>query len=72
LLSFYLVALFEPLDTPGCVYHPTLTGKKGMALTAQLNLQRFSGGANGKGITTGAGYFSIRIVFGMNFIFHSL
>jgi hypothetical protein len=72
LLSFYLVALFEPLNAPGNIYHPMLTGKKRVALAAQLDLQCFSGGANGEGVATGTGYFSIRVVFGMNLIFHSL
>jgi len=71
-LAGYLVALLKPLYPPGGIYHPTLAGKKWVALTAQLDLERFPGRADGKGITAGTDRFSVGIVFGMNLIFHNI
>ena len=70
-LICYLVALLKPFHPSGGVYHSTLTAKKRMALTAQLNLDCFSGRTNGKGITARADHFGVSIVFGMNLIFHN-
>jgi hypothetical protein len=42
-----------------------------VALTAQLDFERFSGRTDSKGITAGADRFSVGIVFGMNLIFHN-
>jgi hypothetical protein len=70
-LVCYLVALLKSFHPSGGVYHSTLTAKKRVALTAQLNLERFSSRTNGKGITARADHFGISMVFGMNLIFHN-
>jgi hypothetical protein len=68
----YLVALLEPLYTPGGVNHPALAGKERMTGAAQLDLHRFSGRTGGEGVATGTDYTGIVIIFGVNFILHSL
>jgi hypothetical protein len=62
----------EALNTPGCIDHPLLSGEKWVALVAQLYLYLLLGGADGKGITTGAGRFSILVIGGVNLVFHDI
>ena len=62
----------EALNTPGSIDHPLLSGEKWVALVAQLYLYLLLGGADGKGITTGAGRFSILVIGGVNLVFHDI
>jgi hypothetical protein len=69
-LALNLVSPLKPLYTPGGIYHPTLPGKKRVTLTAQLNLQELLNGASSEGIATSTDYLSVRVIFGMNLLFH--
>ena len=71
-LALPAVASPETLYTPGGINHPLLSGKKWMALVAQLYLYLLLGGADGKGITTGTGRFRIFVIIGVNLIFHDI
>jgi hypothetical protein len=71
-LALPAVASPEPLNTPGGIHHPLLSGEKRVTLIAQLYLYLFLGRANGKGVTTGTGCLSILIIGGMNVFFHSI
>lgn len=62
--------MLEPLHAAGGVYHTVFAGEEGVTLAAKLHLERLLGRAYGKGITTGAGYLGVGVVFGMDFIFH--
>ena len=62
----------EALNTPGSIDHPLLSGEKWVTLVAKLYLNLLLGGADGKGITTGAGRFGILIIGGVNLIFHGI
>jgi hypothetical protein len=71
-LILYLIAPFKPFHPTGSIYYPAFTGEKGMALTAYFNLQLFLGGAGGEDITTGADYFGVSIIRGMNLVLHAV
>ncbi len=71
-LIFYLIALLKPLHPSGSIHHPAFTGETRVALTAQLNLQQFTGRAGGKSIAAGANYLGIGVILGVYLILHAI
>jgi len=71
-LTFQLVASLKPLYLPGGIYHPMLSGEKGVTLTAHLNLQYLLGGASSKSIATSTNYLGISIILRVNLVLHTL
>jgi hypothetical protein len=69
-LTFDIVALLEPLDTPGGIHHAALTGKKRMTVAAYFNFEFFFCRTGGESIAAGTYYRGIIIIFRMYLLFH--
>ena len=67
---FQFITLLEAVNASGGIQHAALSGEKGMAFAAQLNLEQLPGGADSKGITAGTNYLGIIIILRVNLILH--
>jgi hypothetical protein len=71
-LTFYAVALLEPLHASGGIHHAPLAGKERMAIAADFHPEFLLGGTGGEFIAAGTNDYGIIKVLGMYFLFHNV
>lgn len=62
-------SLQEAFDAPGGIHYFSFAGKEWMTVRAELDLERFPCGANLEGLTAGAGYRGLKVLW-MDLFFH--
>jgi len=69
-LTFFGIALVEPLDTAGGIHHAPLAGEERVAIAAYFHPEFLFRGTGGELVAAGTGDDGIFIILGMNFFFH--